>query len=470
MTNLNPQPARLISRPMNRLLAFLAVSVLVLTIWILFWLRQRTVRDVEKSIEATVASFEPPVAFLGEPTERVVDFHALETLVQSAKRSPYILDVTVTKNIDHDTIGIEANQLYLHIRNEIGSVPSDSSLSRENESSFSARSIPTPRINQPPYEIPVVPYNLLALKGERQWLDDLRQLPSRTLSANNRLYGQLYFVLDTSSVRNVNWAIGAASAALIATLLVLLGRLFSQQTTIQKVGTELDQRTRELVRLERLALAGQLTAGLLHDLKKPVLNIRHRMEDLGEELAKTLASEEAIKGTRQEIDLFFQMLNDSSIEKFVRSDRVSEEYVDLNEILKTATRLVHYERGAVNLLEYYDSSLPPILAQPYRLVQVFSNLILNAYQAMKAGGTLTLQTRKADNSIEARVADDGPGIPPEALQRIFEPFFTTKGESEGSGLGLAISKLIIEDMGGTIDVESKVGGPTAFIVKLKADE
>ena len=113
---------------------------------------------------------------------------------------------------------------------------------------------------------------------------------------------------------------------------------------------------------------------------------------------------------------------------------------------------------------------PLVLAQPFRLVQVFSNLILNAYQAIDGKGTLTLESRAAGGGVEVTVTDTGPGIPIEALPSVFEPFFTARSESEGSGLGLAISRLIVEELNGTVEVDSTAGGPTTFRVWLPAEE
>jgi len=404
----------------NWLTALLAITVLGVTLNILFELRSQTERSLEDGIDNIVASFESPAAILGEPTDVVVDFDSAELAAASATRASFLRGIVVSKSA----------------------------------------------MNGPAREVPVVPYDLFAREGKnwRQKVSTWRTVP---LNEGTKNYGYLYLNVDRSAVTSISRAIYAVSAALVATLLVLVGRLFFQQTTIQRVGGELVQRERELIRIERLALAGQLTANLLHDLKKPVLNLRHQLEDLPSAAELTATELEKLKaGMNEQVRLFLQMLSDTSIERFVKSDRVSEEYADVNDILRSSTRLVHYERGGVELVEEYGKDLPAILVQPYRLIQVFSNVILNAYQAMKGNGTLRVETRRADGGIEVQIRDDGPGIPREIIESVFNPFFTTKGESEGSGLGLAISRLIIEGMGGKIGVESPAGGPTTFRVWL----
>jgi signal transduction histidine kinase len=408
----------------NRSLTVLTVAVLLVTVSILFWSRRRIVEVFERNIEVTAARFQPFQSVLGEPTESRARFAEAESLVAAAKASPYIRDAVVTK----------------------------------------ARRAP----DGATVEFPIVPYDLLARLGP-EWRRELAGLRREELRVGPDLFGYIYFDLDRRAIVSLNWAIGAASIALFASLFMLLGRLYLQQSSIGRLGGELEQRRRELIRLERLARAGQLSANLLHDLKKPVLNIRHNLEELKEALGDFGGAAAAIVAGREQIDLFFQILNDSQIERFVRSDRVQEEYVDINVILDFALRLVRYERGAVEVERVAAERLPPVLAQPYQLVQVFSNLILNAYQAMEGRGGLRIETRAVEEGVEVRLADTGPGIAPEHLASVFDPFFTTKAESEGSGLGLAICRLIVQGLGGGIEVDSPPGGPTVFTVRLPAE-
>jgi signal transduction histidine kinase len=411
-------------RPFNRTLTLVAVAVLVVTISILFWMRNRSATILRTIVETTVTAFDH-AALLNEPTDSRASFDAAEAFVAGQKSNPYIRDLVVTKRF-------------------IGPGTNDAA------------------------EVPIVPYYLHALRGEG-WLDQLATMEKRPLQTGGDTYGYLYFDLDRTALRSVDLAIVAASIALVITLIALLGRLYSQDTSLKRVGGELEERKRELIRLERLALAGQLSANLLHDLKKPVSHIWHSMEDLRSALGDYAGASAALADIQQQTNLFFQMLQENQIERFVRSDRVQEEYVDLNEILELSLRLVHYERGGVAVETDFASDLAPVLAQPFRLIQVFSNLILNAYQAMGGRGTLHLKTAAADRGVVARIRDDGPGIPVEYLNKIFDPFFTTKAEAEGSGLGLAISRLIVEELKGKIAVESREGGPTTFSVWLPGE-
>ena len=407
--------------------------MLIVAIAILFWLRGNTTSGLEEIVNITVASFNPPSGIFGNPDDPAVNFSAAEALVARAKFHPYIRDLIVTKRLSE---------------------------------SGSPASVPDSGGD----EIPIVPYNLLAISKVEGWdwrdrLDGLRKIPIGT----SRPYGFLYFDLDRSMIRSMNGAIATASVALAASLFIFIGRLYFQQSSLQRLGVELQQRRRELIRLERLALAGQLSASLLHDLRKPVLHVRHSLEDLKETLGDFAGATAALVETEEQVDLFFQMLNDTQLERFVRSDRVQEEYLGINETLDAALRLVHYERRSVDISRDYAEDLPPLMGQPFRLIQLFSNLILNAYQAMGNTGLLALQTRALDAKIEVLVTDNGPGIAPESLASVFDPFFTTKSDAEGTGLGLAISRLIVEELNGTLDVDSSLGGPTTFRVSFPCE-
>lgn len=405
------------------MLTLLAVLVLSVTVAILLWLRDRSERAIEISARNTELSVDAE-SILGDPAATRVDFAGAETMARNARRNPSIRDLVLTKRLAHP--------------------------------------------GQPEVERPVVPYDLLAREGA-DWPNRFMTWRRVPIKSGETVAGYLYLDLDRSSVVAVRWATLAASVALVAALGLLIVRLYTRETRLVRAGLELEERKRELIRLERLALAGQLTAGLLHDLKKPVAHIRHSLEDLREALGDFAGAATAVTDARAQTDLFFEMLGNSGVERFVRSDRVQEEYVDVNQTLESALSLVHYERHGVGIEKNLAPGLPPVLAQPFRLIQVFSNLILNAYQALQGAGTIHLESRAEGEGIEVIVGDDGPGIPPELRDSVFEPFFTTKAEAEGSGLGLAISRLIVEELGGKIDLLPASARGTRFRVWLPCD-
>jgi two-component system NtrC family sensor kinase len=126
------------------------------------------------------------------------------------------------------------------------------------------------------------------------------------------------------------------------------------------------------------------------------------------------------------------------------------------------------ERSKVHLSLNLQENLPPISGHSSQLQQVFTNLILNAVQAMPQGGSLTISTvlRQDEDKIHVSFADTGQGIARENLDKIFEPFFSTKKVGEGTGLGLSVSYGLIRNHGGEIKVTSEAGRGTVFTVVL----
>jgi len=403
---------------LNLILAGLAISVLIVTLCLLGWLRQRAQADVERSVTSAVQSFDRGELLHGLGGDAMVYFDRAEREAERAKRSPYINEVVVTKL----TAGGE--------------------------------------------EIPIVPFTLYAEKGQA-WREGLRHWRREPLGGA-KPFGYLYLNQDLSALRSLKWAIATLGLATALMLVTLLARVWSQETSLTRTMIELNERRGELIRIERLALAGQLSASLLHDLRKPVLHIKNSLEDLTEALGDFAPASVALQDLHLQTRLFFQMLSESQIERFVQSDRAGEEYVDTSQIIDLALGLVRYERRGVEVTHRVADTLPMVLAPPFRLIQLYSNLILNAYQALKGRGHLILEAQAEGAGVEVRVIDNGPGIPPAVIDHVFDPFFTTKPEGEGTGLGLSICRMIADELHGRIGVESAQGGSTVFRVWLPA--
>jgi two-component system NtrC family sensor kinase len=142
--------------------------------------------------------------------------------------------------------------------------------------------------------------------------------------------------------------------------------------------------------------------------------------------------------------------------------------VDVNEVINRSYDLAAHSAQLqhVQVVKELAPSLPEIIADFDQLQQVFTNLIMNAIQAMPEGGKLTIRTSADDTQLKVAVQDTGCGIPAENMRKLFTPFFTTKREVKGVGLGLAVSYGIIQRHHGRIEVQSKVGEGTTFAVFL----
>ena len=136
----------------------------------------------------------------------------------------------------------------------------------------------------------------------------------------------------------------------------------------------------------------------------------------------------------------------------------------VDQVLTLTTHL--FAPSGIRLEIIQGQGLPPVMVDRHMIEQVLMNLILNAVQAMKQGGVLTIRTSVSEGVCRVDVQDSGIGIPASVLPRIFDPFFTTKGEGEGTGLGLSVSLGIVERHGGKISVESEVGTGSTFTLYL----
>lgn len=308
----------------------------------------------------------------------------------------------------------------------------------------------------------VHPFAYAALHPD--WHTRLEHFRREPLVENGTVYGYLYIDLDERPIVTVRVATVGLAVLLVVVLAFLMSRLRTQEKVITKTTVELEEKRQEMIRLERLALAGQLTANIFHDIKKPVLNIKLELADLAPRISTLPDGAAQLEGIQRHVDLFFAILRDLNIERFVRAGDREKEYVDVNDLLDRAVQLVKYERGGTEIQKSYAPALPPVLAHPYKMIQVFSNIILNAFQALEGKGKLTLRTTLTDAGIRIEIADTGPGIKSDHLHSIFTPFFTTRSQHDGAGLGLYISKNIVDELHGEITVESSENVGTCFTI------
>jgi signal transduction histidine kinase len=289
-------------------------------------------------------------------------------------------------------------------------------------------------------------------------------VPPTVISWQGETRGQIGVVLNPWRYNLPEYITWGVVAFLLLVIPVVVAQAAGQERRLMGVLALLEQKTRELVHLEKMGLVGMLTANIFHDIKKPMLNIRADLDNLPEG--------EVRNAIEEQVDLFFRMIRDLNLEGFLRGSGTREEFLDLEDVIDSSLRLVHYEMANVKVEKKSLDGLPLVLSARHRLVQVFSNLFLNAFQAMGGKGTLTIQgsaTSGTPRKVHVSVSDTGRGIPPHQIDRIFEPFFSTGGE-ESTGLGLYITRSIVQDMGGSLFVESEVGRGATFTVALPARE
>ncbi len=157
----------------------------------------------------------------------------------------------------------------------------------------------------------------------------------------------------------------------------------------------------------------------------------------------------------------------SAIRDYSRMDRAAVEEIDVHDGIESTLTILapRLKEGSVEVVRDYGEGVPRITAHAAQLNQVWTNLIVNAIDAVAGDGTIRIRTRNLDDQVMVCVEDTGPGVPEELRSRIFDPFFTTKGVGEGTGLGLDVSRRIVEAHRGQILLESEPGR-TRFDVRL----
>ena len=230
----------------------------------------------------------------------------------------------------------------------------------------------------------------------------------------------------------------------------------------------------QMIAADRLAALGTLSAGTAHEINNPLAIINDSAGWLKSRTAKdpSLSAE-----LRRDIDLALDKI-ESSVKRarrithqllsFSRQSDASIKEFNLSELaveVVELTRKIASDNRA-ELTAACEMSDMRIWSDPYQIRQVLINLVTNGLQAVAPGGIVKLLISGDDTEAVAIVRDNGPGIPPENLDRIFEPFFTTKPPGEGTGLGLSVSRGIVEKLGGRIEVQSRLGNGAVFKVML----
>jgi signal transduction histidine kinase len=281
----------------------------------------------------------------------------------------------------------------------------------------------------------------------------------------------------------------------------LLNELRDRTDELSKSLDELRTAQDRLVQTEKLASLGQLTAGIAHEIKNPlnfVNNFSSVSGELIDELNDVLKTTEIDDKTREEIDELTHMLK-GNLEKVVQHGKRADSIVknmllhsregsgehrpaDINAIVEESLNLAYHgaraEKSGFNITLKRD--LDPAAGQvdvfPQEITRVFLNLISNGFYATvkrKESAadafepTLRAATKTLGDKLEIRIRDNGTGIPSEVREKMFNPFFTTKPAGEGTGLGLSMSHdIVVNQHGGTIDVNTEPGVFTEFIITL----
>ncbi len=257
--------------------------------------------------------------------------------------------------------------------------------------------------------------------------------------------------------------------------------IYSQENTVNSLViifedvTEKEEMENHIIQSEKLAVIGRLAAGLSHEIKNPltIINqtaylLKRKVQKQFGNIQNTEALLESIKTIEKNvyraIDIIERLLN------FSKPYYSNTEKVNLKDIIDEAFKLAYLQSKKPGVKISKNMEDVYIKGDKNALIQLFLNLIINAFDAIENKGkiTITLKLLKRSNSVKVSIKDTGKGIPEDILDKIFDPFFTTK--EKGTGLGLAVCYKIVESHGGSISVKSEEGIGTEFIVTFNLSE
>jgi signal transduction histidine kinase len=252
---------------------------------------------------------------------------------------------------------------------------------------------------------------------------------------------------------------------------VLMRSFNSMVENLDKAKGELEKyHYRQMERADRLASVGEMAAGIAHEVKNPLAGISGAITIIADDFGKDDPRKEIVAEVLEQIKRLDKTVND--LLYFGRPGKPEPDYVDINELVKTTLFFIsqHPEAKNIHRIKELTRDLAPVWVDDKQIQQVLFNVILNAIQAMKEGGTLVIETDPMESNgkdyVRVRVIDTGPGIAEEELEKIFVPFHTTK--TQGTGLGLPICRQLIEQHGGEIYLDSKPAEGTTVTILLPA--
>jgi signal transduction histidine kinase len=233
---------------------------------------------------------------------------------------------------------------------------------------------------------------------------------------------------------------------------------------------QLKESQEQLIQAEKLTSLGQLAASIAHEINNPLAGVLVYTQLLSKKVTGDAFKKEEALGYLSKIEAEVGRCSRiiRNLLDFARQTEPMLRLLDINQVIEQVLAMVGHQAQLQNVevVKEFNPSLPKVMADFDQLQQIFTNLTLNAIQAMPEGGRLTLRSSAVDGEVRVDVQDTGYGISKENMGKLFTPFFTTKAKGKGVGLGLSVVHGIIERHKGRIKVQSEVGKGTTFSVYL----
>jgi PAS domain S-box-containing protein len=240
---------------------------------------------------------------------------------------------------------------------------------------------------------------------------------------------------------------------------------YNGRAVIIKDLSQVKQLQQQVDQSEKLAVIGQLAAGVAHEIGNPLASISSLVQVIQRKNKEEVLGEQLII-IKENIDRITKIVRE--LVDFSRPPSYEKVIIQITDVIKTAVGIVKYDKRVkkVNFETDFDPGLPLVRIVPDQVLQVFVNILINALDAIEGKGTITVKSYYKDEFIFIAIKDDGCGMDSDTVNQIFNPFYTTKEVGKGTGLGLSVSYSIIKKFNGEIKVESTQNEGSTFIIKL----
>jgi signal transduction histidine kinase len=259
---------------------------------------------------------------------------------------------------------------------------------------------------------------------------------------------------------------------IVTVLAALTSTLWMATYCTTSIRRYVDRAHAEIRQKEKLLGIGQLVAGIAHQIANPLDGMQNCLQRIGEQIKDDPHLTEYVQMMVAALDRIERTAR--RVQSFARPRGITLQSTDLNAVVEGTLQFLGTSYNRNIHVQTDLAAVPLVQGDAYTLQEVLLNLCTNAFAAMPRGGVVTLRTRTLGNrdedqmnSVAIEVADNGIGISRDDLERIFEPFFTTRADSGGTGLGLGLCRMLICEMGGSIEVHSVVGQGTVFTIVLE---
>jgi C4-dicarboxylate-specific signal transduction histidine kinase len=223
----------------------------------------------------------------------------------------------------------------------------------------------------------------------------------------------------------------------------------------------------QLLHTEKLCVIGKLSSTIVHELNNPIFGIRNVLKEIKKSTSLNKDNTELVDLAIYECKRIKEFI--AHLQDFNRPTSAVVTPMDIHKTINNVLLLCRkqFNTKKIRIEKDYATNMPKIMTVNDQIQQVILNLLINAEEAIsKDGGTIKVTTKVLKQKVVIQIHDSGEGIKPEVEDRIFEPFFSTKSSKNGTGLGLSISYEVIKDHGGNIELKSKPGKGTSFLVTL----